>query len=345
MATAGGLPKVQLRALCVVATGPGADAHAMVKAGKVTVLAAVGSQARVLTAVPVVLPGGEVGPDGKGAVVSFDRIKAGDSLALTAGPLGAATVGVDDIAGEQPEVHVSARVRWACIGEKGATEATALLGGSDMCMHRWLPYVCVRAHIRVSSECVIAGLSLGVFCGGGSWCAIHAEADAEPGGGREHDPARLRYRYRCCSCGNRYCSCGSQTTCSSRSCCDCGCASSRSRIRRCGAFNSGGGRSCSVAFGSSGRADALWPRSRRYPRRHWRCGRDARRPAGFPWCIRPPSGGVCGFDHSGATRGDRPADGTEGGRGAACRARRCIYYCGQCWGTGVAESPCAWLGR
>jgi hypothetical protein len=56
-----------------------------------TIIAAVGSQARVVTKVKVVRPDAEAGLPPPPAAVHFDKVAPSDSLSLTAGALGAGT--------------------------------------------------------------------------------------------------------------------------------------------------------------------------------------------------------------------------------------------------------------
>jgi hypothetical protein len=94
------MSRLTVRPVCIVAEGPDAalDAHAAVRAGEVTVLAALGSQARVLSRVRV-LRGDDAAAaaaPATGAGVHFDRLPPtpapGDGVSFTAGALGAGTL-------------------------------------------------------------------------------------------------------------------------------------------------------------------------------------------------------------------------------------------------------------
>ena len=113
--------RVTVRAAGLVADGAAGDvdAHAAVKAGAHTVLAALGSQARVLTKVPVIAPDGSAASAkspaaaaGASAAVHFDKLDLSADklhLSLTAGALGSAMVPLPaTLALDAPVVVVSA---------------------------------------------------------------------------------------------------------------------------------------------------------------------------------------------------------------------------------------------
>lgn len=75
--------------LGITASGKGVDDHPLVKAGAVTVIAAVGLQARVISKVQVKLSGQAL-PAGPPSV-HFDRKPGTETLSITASALGAGT--------------------------------------------------------------------------------------------------------------------------------------------------------------------------------------------------------------------------------------------------------------
>jgi hypothetical protein len=84
------LPCIPFAVLGIVASGTGIDTHPTVKVGEVTVIAAVGMQARVVSKVKV--HKADSAPTVPGpAAVNFDRVvlTGKEALSLTAGALGA----------------------------------------------------------------------------------------------------------------------------------------------------------------------------------------------------------------------------------------------------------------
>jgi len=71
-----------------VAHGPGAPAHAAVKLGDATVVAAVGHQAKVVTKVKVLREHADASVPSPNPV-HFDRLLGTEQLSVTAGTLGA----------------------------------------------------------------------------------------------------------------------------------------------------------------------------------------------------------------------------------------------------------------
>ncbi len=82
--------RIALKVFCIFAEGRGAKTHSAVLLGQATVLAAINSQAKVLSKVKIVI--GEIpAPLPPSNAVYFDRVRDSDSLSLTAGALGAGT--------------------------------------------------------------------------------------------------------------------------------------------------------------------------------------------------------------------------------------------------------------
>lgn len=97
-------------ALGIRATSEGGDDLGPVKSGKATVIAAVGKTARVLSSVPVAKFGAPA-PDEAAAMAAaganFEPAWAAtDHLSVTAGPLGAATIALRDLARDAAVVVV-----------------------------------------------------------------------------------------------------------------------------------------------------------------------------------------------------------------------------------------------